>query len=470
MVINNYTLVIFGGTGDLAHRKLLPALYNLEYEELLTENINIVSLGRRKYSIDEYLNEVNRSIKNYSRLDFRPAIWDKLKSKINYLKIDYNCSESYPQLNDYLINLESKYQQSQRIYYLAVSPEHFEGIVENLKVNQMNLVKDLPARIVIEKPFGKDLTSAEYLNDKIINVFSEENTYRIDHYLGKEMMQNIMVIRFANLMFEPIWNNQYIKRVDIISSETLGIGTRGNYYEHAGAIRDMVQSHLLQLLSLVAMDKPKSLDNNAIRDEKIKVLKALKQFTDNDLKTNVIRGQYKSYLNEDKVNPNSQTETYVALKTYVENDRWRGVPFYIQTGKKMPVKTTEIIIRFKEVENNLYQDAYPNLLVFKIQPEEGVFLSFNAKQVGATDTIIPVKMDFCQNCEIGFNSPEAYERLLLDIMRGDPTLFARWDEVEYSWRFIDTIINGWKQGISPLFIYEDNSIGPKDADKLLKNV
>ena len=362
---------------------------------------------------------------------------------------------------------EENKEENQFIYYLAVSPEHFEIIINNLKEYGLEKINNLNPRLVIEKPFGKNLKTAKLLNEKIVSVFGEENTYRIDHYLGKEMLQNIMVIRFSNQFFEPVWNNKYIKRVIINSMETIGVGSRGNYFENFGIIRDMVQSHLLQLLSLIAMEKPKSLNTNDVRDEKIKVLKALKPFTKLDFENNIIRGQYKSYRNEANINPNSTTETFVAFKTYLKNKRWNDVPFIIRTGKKLSRKSTEIIIEFKDIENNLYKEAMPNVLVFKIQPEEGVFLSFNAKKIGTINDLVPVKMDFCQNCEVGFNSPEAYERLLFDVMRGDATLFARWDEVEYSWKFIDKIIDYWQSENPPLHIYEDNSFGPLAADKLV---
>ncbi|MCK9470611.1 MAG: glucose-6-phosphate dehydrogenase [Bacilli bacterium] len=468
MQTKTISLVIFGSTGDLTHRKLMPALYNLEFEGNLPENINVIAIGRRDYNDDIFRNEVKESIHKYSRLKLNENAWDKLSKKIKYLKMDYSNQSDYAILKEYLDN-HSDNHDSQNIFYLAVSPEHFEPIVSSLKIYGLGETDTKHPRLVIEKPFGSDLASAKFLNDRIVEVFSEENTYRIDHYLGKEMLQNIMVIRFSNIMFEPVWNNKFIKKVIINSSETIGIGSRGNYFENFGIIRDMVQSHLLQLMSLIAMDKPKSLKTNDIRDEKIKVLKQLKILSDEELETSVIRGQYETYKQEKNVDENSTTETYIAFKAFIDNERWKGVPFYIRTGKKLPRKSTEIIIEFKDVEGSPYTNAEPNILVFKIQPDEGLFLSFNTKRIGNTTDLIPVKMDFCQNCEVGFNSPEAYERLLFDVMRGDATLFARWDEVEHSWKFIDSIIDYWKRKNPKLYIYEDNSWGPKEADKLLQN-
>lgn len=468
MINKTISLVIFGATGDLTHRKLMPALYKLELEGTSPNNLNIVAIGRRDYNNEVYINEIKDSFNKYTKIQINNQVFEKFSKKIKYLQMDYSTDADYNILKTYL-DEQNVNGDMQNIFYLAVSPEHFENIVKSLKNHGLGETNVNHPRLVIEKPFGSDLASAQFLNDRIVEVFSEENTYRIDHYLGKEMLQNMMVIRFSNIMFEPVWNNKYIKKVIINSSETIGIGSRGNYFENFGIIRDMVQSHLLQLMSLIAMDRPKSLKTNDIRDEKIKVLKALKPLTNEELKTNIIRGQYETYKSEKNVSKDSLTETYVAFKAFIDNERWQGVPFYIRTGKKLPRKSTEIIIEFKDVENQLYTNAEPNILVFKIQPDEGLFLSFNTKRVGNTTELVPVKMDFCQNCEVGFNSPEAYERLLYDVMRGDATLFARWDEVEYSWKFIDSIIDYWKKENPKLHIYKDNTWGPEEADKLLQN-
>ncbi len=481
--VNKYpsgnTFIIFGGTGDLAHRKLYPAIYNLAKVELLPEDFALVSIGRRNYTNTEYKEKIYQSIRQFSRFKLNEDLWKELEKKFYYINMDFTNQLEYQQLKTDLGQIDEKHHTSgNHIYYLAVAPEFFDVIVSNLHKTYMHEHEVGYSRVVIEKPFGKNLESAEYLNQKIIEVFTEENTYRIDHYLGKEMLQNIMVIRFANSLFEPLWNNQYIEQVQISSSETLGVEMRGDYYEKSGAIRDMVQSHLLQLLSLVAMEKPLDLKPHSIRDEKVKVLKSLKKFSEEDINQFVVRGQYGkgknsiSYREETKVSSTSNTETFVAMRLEVDNKRWKNVPFYIRTGKKMPKKSTEIIIQFKMPDNLLYDDLHdltPNTLVIKIQPTEGVYLQFNAKKPGTRKEIIPVNMDFCQNCEIGINSPEAYERLLYDVMRGDATLFARWDEVEYSWQFIDKLIETWQKKEPDFPNYEAGTYGPKEADMLLKN-
>jgi glucose-6-phosphate 1-dehydrogenase len=472
------SLVIFGGTGDLTHRKLLPAIYNLAKQEMLPKKFSLVAIGRQDKTNEDYREETYQAIKKHSRFKLDDKIWEQLKEHIYYHVMDFTNPNGYKDLNLFLNELDEEHlTNGNRVYYLAVAPDYFETIVQNIDIS-IEHAEDAWQRVVIEKPFGRDLDSAIQLNETIVDVFTEENTYRIDHYLGKEMLQNIMVIRFANLLFEPLWNNQYIEQVQISSSETLGVEKRGGYYEHSGAIRDMVQSHLLQLMSLIAMDKPDELTPNAIRDKKVKVLQEIKQLTKDDIKNYVIRGQYGAsedkkmiaYRDEERVDPKSTTETYVALKLEVNNKRWNGVPFYIRTGKRMPNKSTEIIIQFKQPHNHLYKDEEqlaPNLLVIHVQPKEGVFFQFNAKEPGTEPQIVPVQMDFCQNCQIGINSPEAYERLLLDVMKGDATLFARWDEVYYSWRFIDTILEAWNNEEPHFPNYASNTHGPKEADELL---
>lgn len=334
-------------------------------------------------------------------------------------------------------------------------------------------------RVVIEKPFGRDLATARKLNSALEKGFSEEQIYRIDHYLGKEMLQNIMVIRFANTMFEPLWSNKYIDHVQITSSETIGVENRGGYYDQAGAIRDMMQNHMLQLLMLTAMEAPHSLDTDSIRDEKVKVLRALSLPSDG-LKS-VVRGQYgqgiidktlvPGYRSEPRVRPNSNTETFVAMKVLIENRRWSGVPFYLRTGKRLEKRGTQIVIQFLDIPSIAYYNQYsgldPNRLVIEIQPREGVRLKFNGKKPGSKDIILPVEMDFCQNCDIGSVSPDAYERLLFDVMEGDSTLFTRWDELEYAWRIIDKITRGWEGQPTAFPNYEAGTWGPWESDLLI---
>ncbi len=477
------SLIIFGGTGDLTHRKLLPAIYNLSHEGKLPQNLIIVSVGRRDKTNEEYRLEAYEAIKEFSRFKIDDKVWERIKDKIYYKRTNFAEGEKYSELNSYLNKIEEKNNiKGNRIYYLAVAPRYFGVIVDNLNSYGMNYDEHGWRRIVIEKPFGSDLESARYLNKKIVNVFKEENIFRIDHYLGKEMLQNIMVIRFANTLFEPLWNNRFIDHIQITSSETVGVESRGRYYEKAGAIRDMVQNHMLQLLSLVAMEPPNDLDSKSIRDEKVKVLRTLKEIPSENINEYVVRGQYgelrelngeliPGYRDEKYVSPNSNTETFMAMKIYVDNFRWAGVPFYIRTGKRMAKKTTEIIIQFKTMRDVLYfkeKELSPNRLVIKVQPKEGTFLQFNAKKPGTYDMINQVHMDYCQNCQVGMNSPEAYERLLIDVIKGDATLFTRWDEVEYSWKFIDSIINAWKEYEPNFPNYDPGTWGPKESDLLLQ--
>lgn len=475
-------MVIFGGTGDLTHRKLMPALYNLQVDGMLPNNFAVVSIGRREKTNDEYRSEVYESIKKFSRFEMKEHRWDQIKDRIYYQQFDFDDDEGYIRLNGFLKELDEKYNsQGNRLYYLSVSPQYFDVIVEKLNIHEMAQNEGSWKRVVIEKPFGMDLQSARYLNKRITDVFKEENTYRIDHYLGKEMLQNIMVIRFSNMLFEPTWNNQFIDNIQISSSETVGVGTRGGYYEQAGALRDMLQNHMLQLLTLIAMEPPVDLKTESVRDEKVKVLRALQEFTPEMVRGNVVRGQYGpgiidnqevwGYRQEEKVDKSSDTETFLALKVQIENFRWGGVPFYIRTGKMMPAKSTEVVIQYKSLPKILYskenKDLEPNLLVIRIQPEEGVFFQFNAKKPGTIGTTIPVQADFSHSTEFGNNTPEAYERLLSDVMKGESTLFTRWDEVEYSWKFIDTIAETWLNEKNSFPNYKAGTWGPKEADELL---
>jgi len=378
-------MVIFGGTGDLTHRKLIPALYNLLNEGILPDAFAVVSVGRRNKTSEEYREELKKSVQQYSRFSMEQEKWEVLAQKIHYYPLDFRQGEGYTSLDDYLKKMEKQYgTKGNRMYYLAVAPEYFEVIVDHLHAYEMTDSSEGWKRVVIEKPFGRDLQSARYLNKKITHAFTEQNTYRIDHYLGKEMLQNIMVIRFANAFFEPIWNNKFIDHIQISSSETLGVEERGGYYEKAGVLRDMIQNHMLQLLALTAMEPPVRLDTESIRDEKVKILKGLRKMSVEEIRSNVILGQYgsngekKGYRQENRISPTSDTETFMALKVQIENFRWGGVPFYIRTGKRLPKKSTEIIVQFKSIPEILYwkefENLKPNLLVIRIQPMEGIFM------------------------------------------------------------------------------------------------
>ena len=474
-------LVLFGGTGDLAKRKLVPAIYNLLIDDLLPHNFFVVAVGRREKTTEEFVDELKEAIEEFSRNKLEEEKWNRIAKCIYYYKLDFTKGEGYKELDNNLKMIEDTHStMGNRIFYLAVSPEAFGTIVENLEKFGLTNNEKGYKRVVIEKPFGKDLESAKRLNNQISKVFNEDSIYRIDHYLGKEMLQNIMVIRFANAAFEPIWNSQHIDHVQITSSETLGVDGRGGYYEKAGALKDMVQNHMLQFLSLIAMEPPEKIDTESIRDEKVKVLKSLGIYNKDEVYKNVVRGQYDTsednktiaYRDEARTDSNSNTETYVALKININNERWMGVPFYIRTGKRMKKKGVQAVIQFKaKYKSNYYelsQGFNSNQLIISIQPKEGINFRFNAKKPGEGNDIIPVNMDFCQNCMIGYNSQEAYERLLLDVMKGDKTLFTRWDEVENSWRFIDSVNNAWKDKNTDFPNYDANTFGPKAADELLQ--
>lgn len=440
-----------------------------------------MAVGRREKTTKEYLIEMEEAVKEFSRNSYTHELWDVLKDRIYYYQMAFDANEEYLEFDNYLCVLENKHQtRGNRLFYLAVSPEYFGVIVDKLHFYGLAAQNGSSKRVVIEKPFGRDLESAKMLSKQITHAFGEEDTYRIDHYLGKEMLQNIMVIRFANAFFEPIWNNKYIDHIQITSTETLGVDERGGYYEKSGALKDMLQNHLLQLLALTAMEPPANLDTESIRDEKVKVFKSLKIYKEDEVKDYVVRGQYGpsddgkyvGYREESRTADDSDTETFIALKTEIENFRWSGVPFYIRTGKRLSGKCVEVVVQFKPNSKILYLKEYddiaPNQLIIKIQPTEGVNLQFNAKKPGQNNDVVPVRMDFCQNCEVGYNSPEAYERLILDAMKGEKTLFTRWDEVEYSWRFVDSIAKVWEKEETNFPNYSALSHGPKAADELIQ--
>lgn len=469
-------MVIFGGTGDLTHRKLMPALYNLEKSGLLPDNFSVISVGRRKKTSDSYIEEIYHSVKSYIFQKIDEQVWDKFKKRISYHMQDFAAADGYTELKNRISKLSDSCNV---LFYLAVSPQLFEPIIDKLKDCGLANKENAWRRVVIEKPFGRDLETAEYLNDKISEVFEAKNIYRIDHYLGKEMLQNLIVLRFANSFFEPIWNHNYIDNIQISSCEKIGVGTRGGYYENSGALRDMVQNHLLQLLTLTTMEPPKSFGEQHIRDEKLKVLKNLTGKLD---QMEFVRGQYGAgtmdkepvigYRQEDRVKKDSNIETFAAIRLLLNNERWQGVPIYIRTGKRLPQKVTEVVIEFKHPPQAKNfpgsEDIQPNLLVIKIQPEEGMEFHFNAKKPGTVSSIVPVKMDFCQNCQTGVNSPEAYERLLFDAMRGDATLFTSWEEIKYSWIFADKIEKLWEKQAFYFPNYKAGTWGPQKAMDLLE--
>jgi len=489
------TLVIFGATGDLTHRKLLPALYNLCLEQPMPAGFSIVAFARRPWSDEDFRREALQSINTFSRTGpANPAIWESFAQGLFYCQGNFDDADAYHRLSQALDRVDQERGGGgNRIFYLATPPRYYPEIIAYLGKAGLNKGGETIhessrkhrgwVRVIIEKPFGHDLATARALNREISRVFKEEQIYRIDHYLGKETVQNILVFRFANGIFEPIWNRRYIDHVQIVVAESIGIESRGSYYDEAGAIRDMVQNHMLQLLMLTAMEPPIAFDADDIRNEKVKVLKAIPPMSATEVAQNTVRGQYTSgwvgghevpgYLQEPGVSPNSQTETYVALKLQIDNWRWAGVPFYLRTGKCLPKRATEIAIQFKQAPHLVYKqiDAQiePNVLSLRIQPNEGISLKFSAKVPGTAMQIRPVNMDFFYNASFGTTPPEAYERLLLDCMLGDSTLFTRNDEVEASWAIINTILDGWRApNAPPLWTYEAGTWGPEAADALIE--
>jgi len=487
------TVVIFGATGDLAQRKLLPTLAHLFHDHPLPQGFSIVAFARRPLTNQQWRTMALDSITKYMPED------DKLDEKAQeafaqcmfYCQSDFNDREGYGKLSDLLDKLDQERgTQGNRIFYLATPPTSDSEIIYQLggsglaRPSQANGVEESWTRLIIEKPFGRDLASAQKLNREISRVFRENQIYRIDHYMGKETVQNLLAFRFANGIFEPLWNQKYIDHVQILVAESLGIGSRAEYYEESGALRDMVQNHIMQILCLTAMEAPVAFDADAIRDEKVKVLRAIRPFTQEDVEKNVVRGQYiagvvgtqqqEGYKEEKGVVPNSTTETYVALKLFIENWRWADVPFYIRTGKTLPSRSTEATIQFKRVPHMLYKPnetkgLVPNRLTIRIQPDEGISLKFAAKVPGAARHLSDVDMNFSYQTAFGIEVPDAYERLLADCMVGDQTLFIRRDEVEASWRIIDGITNAWKT-ISPntVYPYKAGTWGPPEADELIQ--
>lgn len=473
-----FVLVIFGATGDLAKRKLFPALYGLYRTNLLQHHFAVVGVGRSPIGQSDFHQMVHDAVRTHSRISVEEREWMSFIGRFEYVSLDVKNAEAYKELLSVVGKKEQELGRAgNRLFYLAIAPDLFGPVANHLKSSGVASAQ-VGKRLIIEKPFGHDYPSAKALNEQIRQSFEEEEIFRIDHYLGKEMIQNIEVIRFANSLFEPLWNNRHIDNIQITASETVGVEDRASYYEQAGALRDMVQNHMLQMVMMTAMEPPSRLNTEAIRDEKVKVLRSLRRYTEEEVRHYVVRGQYRKgtvngkpvpgYRQEPNVNSESLTETYVAAQLYVDNFRWAGVPFYIRTGKRMPQKVTEIVIRFKDMPNiyfNKKGDLGPNLLIIRINPEEGIYMLLNAKKQGTDRDVIPIAMEFCNNC--GQESPEAYERLLLDAIQGDSTFFTRWDEVSLAWKFVDPIRKAWERFDLPLSFYAAGSWGPDEADRLL---
>jgi glucose-6-phosphate 1-dehydrogenase len=477
------TLVIFGATGDLARRKLLPALYNLAHEGALPERFNLIGVSRRDQSDDEFRAQAREAIAQFSRRVPDQQVLDGLLGRLHYVGNSFDDTEGYAKVDSAVEALDQDAGAPlNRVYYLSTAPEYFPVITEALKANGMERHDRCDVRVVIEKPFGTDLATARSLQEVVHSVFRERQVFRIDHYLGKETVQNVMAFRFANYMFEPVWNRNYIDNIQITAAEDIGIGSRAGYYDGAGALRDLVQNHMLQLLTLVCMEPPASFEANKVRDEKVKVLHAIEPPTIEQVRAMTVRAQYTAgvsggdevpgYREEEGVPDDSTTETFAALKLEVHNWRWAGVPIFLRTGKRLARKVTEIAVQLKPVPHLAFQSkgsvgVQPNQLILTVQPNEGVSLSLGAKIPGASMRIRPVNMEFLYGTSFMSQSPEAYERLILDAMRGEATLFTRNDEVDAQWAIIDPILQAWGADAQPLGEYEAGSPGPADADALL---
>ena len=474
------TLVIFGGTGDLAHRKLLPAVYNLAHEGALPERFNLIAVSRADIPHGDYQGMARESITKFSRRPPDDQVLEKLLERVRYVPGTFDDDSVFDRLDQELKGFdEDAGIVFNRVFYLSTAPAFFPVIVGKLGAHGLDKVHGADVRVVIEKPFGTRLTEATELNHQVLSVLDESQVFRIDHYLGKETVQNMLAFRFANGMFEPIWNRNFIDYVQITAAEDLGIGRRAGYYDSAGALRDLVQNHMLQLLTLLCMEPPVTFSADEVRDEKVKVLHAIHPPDPDE----VVRAQYTAgmaegkeqvgYLDEEGVPEESRTETYVALRLEVDNWRWAGVPIYLRTGKRLARKVTEIAVMLKPVPHLAFQAAgsvgvQPNQLVMTMQPNEGVSLSLGAKIPGTRMRIRPVNMEFLYGTAFLSQSPEAYERLIMDAMRGDATLFTRDDEVEAQWRIIDPILENWSGDTDgPLPSYAAGSAGPDEANSLL---
>ena len=480
-------LVIFGATGDLTHRKLMPALYNLAHDGYLPANFAVFGAARSELTDEQFRNSMNDSVKKYSRRAVSDEVWQQFSRNLYYQPVD--SEEGFRKLKDRLEKLsEGGKEKYNYVYYLAVAPSVFGPTSSSLR--NVGLVE--PPRggtrttsLIVEKPFGHDLSSARELNQLLTQSFAEEQIFRIDHYLGKETVQNILVFRFANGIFENVWNRNYIDHIQLTWSEDIGVGSRAGYFDQSGLLRDIVQNHLLQVLSLLCIEPPVSLsDASAIRNEKVKVLSSFRRFSDEDIANLTVRGQYtkgsingetaKGYLEEQGIAPTSKTETFAALCLEIDNWRWSGVPIYVRAGKRLPKRVTEISIYFKKPPGSMFKgrqvgDIEQNVLAIQIQPNEGISLKISSKPPGPRMRVRPVVMDFTYGDSFGVASADAYERLLLDAMKGDATLFIRNDEIEQAWDLLDPVLNRWQNDPKiPVDKYESGTWGPSSAAQLLR--
>ena len=474
MAKGSTSIVIFGATGDLTQRKLLPALFNLRCKGRLPTNTNILGFSRTPYSDEEFRQVMRKGTQEFGDLAVHEDEWDAFAEGLYYTSGDLGKPEDFSRLRQRLEELEGDAYPNNRLFYLSVEPQLYERAVKNLGASGLAREDGGWHRVVIEKPFGRDFASAQELNGVVHQVFDERQVYRIDHYLGKETVQNLLVFRFANAIFEPVWNRNYVDSVQITVAEEVGVGDRAGYYDQSGVLRDMIQNHLLQLLTMVAMEPPSAVDADALRNRKVDVLKAIRRWTPEEINQHAASGQYRKYLDEKGVMPKSTTATYAALRLYIDNWRWNGVPFYLRSGKAMAAKVSEVVIQFQSPPHVMFslgpgQELTSNVLSICLQPDEGTHLKFEAKVPGQGLSTQSVDMEF--HYESSFESqviPEAYERLLQDALEGDATLFIRGDHIEEAWRIIDPVLQAWEDSAGPPpHIYERGSWGPEAAEALL---
>lgn len=455
----NTNLTIFGGTGDLTFRKLLPALYTMDIAGKLPKDSRIVIIGRRDYDSGSYRQAARDWVEKNTRLPFNEQSFDNFAGKLHYYRMNFSELDAYEGLDAY-------YRQNtilSHIFYFAVAPRFFSVITKGLKLVQGSDT----GKVILEKPFGENLTAATVLNKELEEHFGAEQIYRIDHYLGKEMVRNIQAIRFTNPIFSNVWNSRHIESVQISALEDMGVETRGGYYDASGALKDMVQNHLLQILSIMAMERPGEMTPKGLHDAQLDVFRSLRQAEGASIGGMLILGQYEGYRAEPLVKPDSKTETFAALRLFIDNERWKGTPFYIRTGKKTGTREIELSVTFRRP----FPEVEPNVLIIKIQPTEGVYLQFNIKRPGDTDDIIPTKMDFCQNCSLvhQLNTPEAYERLITACIEGERSWFSQWDQIELCWNYVSRLKELYTQKDLPIYQYEPGTPGPAESDAMLES-